>query len=110
MLSKVNENDEPLKLLVDYILDSTVMFLLESDSPPNWNLNNEYFSSDEITRLKYQMLKQVDLLPAKLTCILKYHYFHQVNFTDIGKLLGISKNRVSQCHSEAIKRLKKHLS
>ncbi len=49
--------------------------------------------------------KGIAQLPGRKAFIIREHYLHDVSFTQIAQLLGISKGRVSQLHAEALKQL-----
>lgn len=61
-----------------------------------------------------QLLAELDRrltdLPPRERLILQYHYRQDVSFTEIAKLLGVSKGRISQLHAQAMKRLRSQLS
>ena len=42
--------------------------------------------------------------------ILEMHYKKDVQFTEIAKLLGLSKGRISQLHAQALARLRATMS
>ena len=41
--------------------------------------------------------------------MIKMHYFNGVTFEKISRVLGVSKQRISQMHSRAVKRLRDSL-
>lgn len=51
----------------------------------------------------------VEYLNEREQLLIKMHYFEGVTFEKISKILGVSKQRVSQMHSRAIRRLREFL-
>lgn len=45
-------------------------------------------------------------LPTRERQILLYHYYQQMSFVDISRLLGVHKSRVSQLHQQALRHLR----
>lgn len=56
--------------------------------------------------LQALIVREIGRLPDREATIIRQHYEHGVNFTQIAQLLGLSKCRVSQLHSAAIGRLR----
>ena len=59
-----------------------------------------------VDHLKRQLLE----LPERERTILQRHYMDGVNFDELGRLLRVSKGRISQLHHEALRRLKRRLA
>ena len=57
-----------------------------------------------------ELQTRISDLPPREKMVLQYHYQQDVAFTEIAKLLGLSKGRISQIHAQAIARLRKQLS
>jgi len=51
----------------------------------------------------------IDFLNEREQLLVRMHYFEGVTFEKISRILGVSKQRVSQMHSRAIRRLREHL-
>ena len=47
----------------------------------------------------------VERLPARERDIVHQHYFHEREFQAIARDLGVTKGRVSQLHSQALRRI-----
>ncbi|OCG64774.1 RNA polymerase sigma factor FliA [Gilliamella sp. wkB18] len=52
-----------------------------------------------------QITQQIENLPEKEKMILALYYQEELNLKEIGKVMDISESRVSQLHSQAIKRI-----
>jgi RNA polymerase sigma factor for flagellar operon FliA len=64
----------------------------------------------ENNELKIQLVKAIQNLPEKLRLAITLYYFEKLTFKEIGQILSVSESRISQIHSETIKRLKSQLS
>lgn len=51
------------------------------------------------------IIRAVDQLPDREAIIIRQHYRHGIEFSQIARLLGLSKGRVSQLHRQALERL-----
>jgi len=90
--------DVTIALALGYILEDSGMWRTLDDDP-----ETDPYKSYEFKRLKERMALIVQALPEREQAIVKYHYFEHMEFTDIGELLGLSKGRISQLHSRALK-------
>jgi len=57
-----------------------------------------------------ELKKAVDCLPPREKLLIEYHYFKRMTFEKISPHLGVTKQRVSQIHSRALKMLREHLT
>ena len=60
----------------------------------------------ELRCLMKSMRSLVDQLADPEGQIIRHHYFHGMQFSDIADLLGLSKSRVSQLHGRALNELR----
>ena len=51
------------------------------------------------------IVQQIGNLPEKEKMVLTLYYQEELNLKEIGKVMGISESRISQLHSQAIKRI-----
>lgn len=58
---------------------------------------------------KQALMEQIDDLPEKEKLVMALYYDEELNLKEIGLILEVSESRVSQIHSQAIKRLKSRL-
>jgi RNA polymerase sigma factor for flagellar operon FliA len=55
------------------------------------------------------LAEQINELPEKEKLVMALYYDEELNLKEIGEVLEVSESRVSQIHSQAIKRLKSRL-
>lgn len=67
-------------------------------------LNEALFS-----RLTAQISREIENLPEREQTLLNLYYQQELNMKEVGYVLGITETRVSQLHSQAIKRLRARL-
>lgn len=60
-------------------------------------------------KLLGQISKEISVLPEREQLLLNLYYQQDLNMKEVGVLLGITETRVSQLHSQAIKRLRARL-
>lgn len=70
--------------------------------PPLGELSEEGF--------KQAVVDQIYNLPEKEKLVMSLYYDEELNLREIGQVLEVSESRVSQIHSQAIKRLKSRLT
>lgn len=63
----------------------------------------------ESAELRAQLVKKIIDLPEKEKLVLSLYYDHELNFKEVGAVLGVSESRVSQLHAQAILRLRSFL-
>jgi RNA polymerase sigma factor FliA len=63
----------------------------------------------EAKERKKALAELIDTLPEREKLILALVYFENLSFTDVSKVFGLHKSRISQLHNQAIKRLRKAL-
>ena len=65
----------------------------------------------ELSDLSFQeqLSREIENLPEKEKLVMALYYDEELNLKEIGEVLGVSESRVSQIHSQAIKRLRSRL-
>jgi RNA polymerase sigma factor FliA len=58
---------------------------------------------------KVLLSQRVEALPEPERSVVRYHYQHDMLFTQIASLLGLSRGRVSQIHKAALTRLRRSM-
>lgn len=56
--------------------------------------------------LKRDLVRQVEQLPERLRALVRQHYFQHVPFADIARDWALTPGRISQLHSDALRKLK----
>ncbi|WP_127470489.1 RNA polymerase sigma factor FliA [Thiomicrorhabdus aquaedulcis] len=62
------------------------------------------------TGFKAALAKEIAELPEKEKLVMALYYDEELNLKEIGEVLSVSESRVSQIHSQAIKRIRARLS
>jgi len=83
--------------------DATILDMVEDQNP--FDPPQELEFSEQRDRLRLA----IDCLNEREQLLVRMHYFEGVTFEKISRILGVSKQRVSQMHSRAIRRLREHL-
>jgi len=52
------------------------------------------------------LVNEIDNLPEKEKLVMALYYDEELNLKEIGEVLGVSESRVSQIHSQAVKRIR----
>lgn len=100
-------NDDALHDVIELSVGLAIGYLLElgtlpSGSPPE----NEAYRQAETESLIISLKKMVAELPEKERQIITGHYFQQLPFIEIAGLMQLTKGRISQLHSQAIRKLR----
>jgi len=97
--------------------DTNSSQLLSIDEPDHDELSEERMVGSfktpiaEITDENFQaaLVSEIENLPEKEKLVMALYYDEDLNLKEIGEVLEVSESRVSQIHSQAIKRLKSRL-
>lgn len=97
--------------------DTNSAQLLSIDEPDHDELSEERMVGNqkspvaELTESGFQeaLAEQISDLPEKEKLVMALYYDEELNLKEIGEVLEVSESRVSQIHSQAIKRLKSRL-
>lgn len=84
----------------------------DSDTIVEFISNEEDTPVEEIEKenLKEMILKEINALPEKQRLILTLYYYEDINYQEIADILEISVSRVSQIHSDLMKKFKSKIS
>ena len=98
-------------LLFDELVEVTVSLALGYllDSNGNRQAQNRVelpYDNRQLEELGDQVSSLITQLPEKEQLIIRYHYYHQVEFSAISDILETSLSRVSQLHRRALIRLR----
>lgn len=56
--------------------------------------------------LRHALIAAIDILPTREKTLMGLYYEQEMNFKEIGAILGVSESRVCQIHSQAVARLR----
>jgi len=62
----------------------------------------QFYDGVELRQLKEKLVGLVDALPDQERRVIKYHYFQNLEFTEIAGIFGVTKGRISQIHKRAL--------
>jgi RNA polymerase sigma factor for flagellar operon FliA len=62
----------------------------------------QFYDGVELRQLRARLVDLVDALPEQERRVVKYHYFQNLEFTEIARMFGVTKGRVSQIHKRAL--------
>jgi RNA polymerase sigma factor FliA len=62
----------------------------------------QFYDGQELRQLKEKLVGLVDALPDQERRVIKYHYFQNLEFTEIARIFGLTKGRISQIHKHAL--------
>jgi RNA polymerase sigma factor for flagellar operon FliA len=83
---------------LSYLLEGSGM-LAPRDEP---QYVEQFYDSAELRELRQRLVGLVDALPEQERRVIKYHYFQNLEFTEIARIFGVTKGRVSQIHKHAL--------
>lgn len=96
---------------LDEVISATIGlafgFLLEQQSLSGEDAQTcSGYRSVEADQLERVLKKSVEGLPERERFIVRAHYYQQLSFTEIAGILKVTKGRISQMHTQALKRMK----
>lgn len=83
---------------LSYLLEGSGMLAVEAD--PGYV--EHFYDGAELRELRKHLLALVEALPEQERRVVKYHYFQNLEFTEIAHLFGLTKGRISQIHKRAL--------
>ena len=66
---------------------------------------NDPYQDQERSEAKERLTEAISVLPDREKQIVSLYYFHELTLREIGKILGITEQRVSQIHARAMLRM-----
>ena len=91
-------------LTLSHLLEGSGMLQGPSDAAPAYR--QEFYDSVHERQLRETLARLVHTLPEQERRVIRYHYFQNIDFTEIADLLGLTKGRISQIHRHALVLLK----
>jgi RNA polymerase sigma factor for flagellar operon FliA len=83
---------------LSYLLEDSSMLVPGDDT----FYVEQFYDNLELRRLKERLVSLVDALPDQERRVIKYHYFQNLQFTEIASIFGLTKGRVSQIHKQGL--------
>ena len=83
---------------LSYLLEGSGMLAPRNEA----HYVEQFYDSLELKQLRERLVSLVDALPDQERRVVKYHYFQNLEFTEIAKIFGVTKGRVSQIHKRAL--------
>lgn len=96
--------DMAIGLALSHLLEGSSM--LQPDEGPGSAYHQHFYDAARERELRESLSRLVMSLPEQERRVIRYHYFQNVDFTDIAELLGLSKGRISQIHRRALEMLR----
>jgi RNA polymerase sigma factor for flagellar operon FliA len=96
--------DMAVGLALSHLLEGSGMLQLPDEGGTTYQ--QHFYDSTRERQLRETLARLVEALPDQERRVLRYHYFQNVAFTEIGDLMGVSKGRVSQIHRHALQLLR----
>jgi len=84
---------------ISYMLEGTGLVSAERSASAG---GRDAYSSVEQDQLADSLKRLVEALPERERRVIFYHYYQGLSFTHIADMLGVTKGRVSQIHSQAL--------
>ncbi len=97
-------SDIGVGLALSFLLEGTGMVVDPADQLPD----NAY-SHVELRQLREEIWTVVEQLTQRETQVIKGHYLQQQSFDEIAKALHLTNGRISQLHTQGLKRIRKLL-
>jgi len=91
--------DLAVGLAISYMLEGTGLVSAEPSPPVT---GRDAYSSLEQEQLAESLKRLVEALPERERRVVFYHYYQGLSFTHVAEILGVTKGRVSQIHSQAL--------
>ena len=108
---KKNEKPRDLEGYANLVIELACVYLIDEKSDEAFGLSYSdtaysQYSNDEESEMARSLVWS---LPESMRKVMTLHYYQHISFTDIAKIMGVSKARVSQIHAKAISKLKARL-
>ncbi len=98
--------------------DTNSVHLLSIDQPDHDELSEDRMVSSRMTPFselvesgfQEALVGEISSLPDKEKLVMSLYYDEELNLKEIGEVLSVSESRVSQIHSQAIKRIRSRMA
>jgi RNA polymerase sigma factor FliA len=106
MRSAAESGRDPFEELVEITVGLALGYILEDSdlhSQPDERVDSDPYQVCELRRVQGSLNLVVGALPPREREIIRLHYLEQMDFTAIAADMGLSKGRISQLHSRALR-------
>jgi RNA polymerase sigma factor for flagellar operon FliA len=83
---------------LSFLLEDSGMVVSEEEA----QYVEQFYDHTELRQLKVRLAKLVEALPDQERRVIKYHYFQNLEFTEIANMFRVTKGRISQIHKRAL--------
>jgi RNA polymerase sigma factor for flagellar operon FliA len=90
--------DLTIGLALSHLLEGSGMLAGQEEH----SYRHEFYDNVQQRQLEATFAKLVRALPEQERRVVQYHYYHGLDFTEIAKVLELSKGRISQIHRQAL--------
>lgn len=112
--SAASKDQSAIELLASMAAKIAIGLILEDQRSPNVDelptADPSAYDTLAWRQLCNELERRLAALPEKEAFVIEQHYRHDVPFQQIALLLGLSKGRVSQLHSQGLERLRKQMA
>jgi RNA polymerase sigma factor for flagellar operon FliA len=104
--SRPSRRGSVVREMADVAVISALSYLLEGSGmlAPHGEADytEHFYDGLELRQLREGLVRLVDALPDQERRVIKYHYFQNIEFTEIARIFGVTKGRISQIHKSAL--------
>jgi RNA polymerase sigma factor for flagellar operon FliA len=93
------------ELAVGIMLEDSVMYVANERDPAK-----DAYETLAWKQAVHHIVRALEGLPERDHAVIRLHYIEGIPFEQIGRLMGLSKGRISQLHKQALGLLRKRLS
>jgi RNA polymerase sigma factor FliA len=109
LVEESKSTTDPFEGLVSIAIEMALGFALEDSGLATNELGTDPYRTLALKDLRDRLLLIVEALPERERQIVKWHYFDHLEFKTIGEVFELSRGRVSQLHSRALKLIREGL-
>lgn len=109
-LQSINDYQDEGDDLFESMVDTSVMLAIGMLLENSESSDSEQYINQSFTQLQSSLNNYINILETNQSLVIKYHYFHQLQFVTIAEILKLTKARVSQLHNDALTNLRKKYS
>lgn len=99
--------DVGIGLALSWLLENSGMVVADQDAADAEHI--PYLQALELKQLQAHVRGLIDTLPTQQKTVIRCHYVQEIPFEAIGKMLDLSKGRISQIHRDALNSLRQRL-